>query len=47
MKVDKLIEKLQELRSELGNVRVDIIVAVSDRSFITTRKFNVRGNKSI
>lgn len=47
MKVDELIEKLQKARSEVGNVRVDIIVAVSDWSFVTTREFDVCANKRI
>ncbi len=41
MKVNKLIKKLKEARSKLGNVQVELEVQFDTEMYITSDNFNV------
>lgn len=47
MSVDELIKKLEEIRSKIGNVNVEIVLSDNAGGYVDTKDFNVHEDSDI
>lgn len=47
MTVDELIKKLEDIRSNTGNVNIEIVLSDNVGGYVTTKDFNVHADSDI